>query len=49
MDKIAARLGKLPPADFVTYRARTRRVLETQLRPVPGIDRSPAVAVFGNA
>jgi HAD superfamily hydrolase (TIGR01509 family) len=38
LDKITALLGKPPPADFVaTYRARTRRALETDLRPVPGI------------
>jgi HAD superfamily hydrolase (TIGR01509 family) len=38
LSKIAALLGKPPPADFVaTYRARARRALEAQVRPVPGI------------
>jgi HAD superfamily hydrolase (TIGR01509 family) len=38
LDKIAALLGKSPPAYFVaTYRARTQRALEAHLRPVPGI------------
>ena len=39
LDKIGGLLGRSPPADFVaTYRARTRHALETQLRPVPGIE-----------
>ena len=43
LDKIAVLLGKSPPADFVaTYRARTRHVLQTQLRSVPGIEEALA-------
>ncbi|HEX8115372.1 MAG TPA: HAD family hydrolase [Kofleriaceae bacterium] len=43
LDKIAGLLGKSPPADFVaTYRARSRHALETQLRPVPGIEEALA-------
>lgn len=38
LDKIAGLLGKPPPEYFVaTYRARTQRALEADLRPVPGI------------
>jgi HAD superfamily hydrolase (TIGR01509 family) len=43
LDKITGLLGKSPPPDFVaTYRARTRHALETQLRPVPGIEEALA-------
>ncbi len=43
LDEIAALLGRPPPADFTTtYRARTKRALETQLRPVPGIEEALA-------
>jgi len=39
LDKIAGLLGTPPPADFVaTYRARSKRALETHLRPVSGIE-----------
>jgi len=39
LDEIAVLLGRPPPTDFTaTYRARTKRALETQLRPVPGIE-----------
>jgi len=43
LDEIAVLLGRPPPADFTTtYRARTKRALETQLRPVPGIEEALA-------
>jgi len=43
LDEIAVLLGRPPPADFTaTYRARTERALETQLRPVPGIEEALA-------
>lgn len=43
LDEIAAMLGRPPPADFTaTYRARTKLALETQLRPVPGIEEALA-------
>src|SRR5262245_5939018 len=41
LEKITAALGKPPPDDFVaTYRARTNRAFETDLRAVPGIEQA---------
>lgn len=39
LDAITEMLGQPPPADFVEdYRARTKAALESQLKPVPGIE-----------
>jgi HAD superfamily hydrolase (TIGR01509 family) len=43
LDRIAGLLGRSPPTDLVaTYRTRSRHALETQLRPVPGIEEALA-------
>jgi len=43
LEKVAGLLGRPAPADFeATYRARSRRALETQVRAVPGIEEALA-------
>jgi len=43
LDKVATLLGRPPPTDFeATYRARSKRALETELRSVPGIEEALA-------